>query len=90
MLCEYEVRTERSEATEGASAVLSETCRALKYLIALRSISAQARFAMLQIPHGGKHGYSLRSPFGPHGTTCVTPLRYVPTEKRNRHIKALP
>jgi len=26
-----------------------------------------------------KRYYSLRSPFGPHGTTCVTPLRYVPT-----------
>jgi len=42
-----QVRTERSEATEGyLSAVLSETCRALRFLIALRAISAQARFAV--------------------------------------------
>jgi len=40
-------RTERSEASKiNLSAILSETCRALKFLIALRSISAQARFAM--------------------------------------------
>jgi len=30
-----------------------------------------------------KRLYSLRSPFGPHRTTCVTPLRSVPTAASN-------
>ena len=39
------MRTERSGGTEAWAAALFETCRALIFLIALRAISAQARFA---------------------------------------------
>ena len=41
-----------------------------------RLSSADAIFAVFFAPQAA---YSLRSPFGPHGTTCVTSLRCVPT-----------